>query len=308
VRVFAAALLGWLFLAPAAQAQRIPDIGADIAVAHPAFAPGRGPRLAIDGGHDNFHTLHGRFAPFAALMARDGFRVSALDRPFDAGVLRHVDVLVIANALNPANRDRWALPTPPAFTPAEVAAVARWVRGGGALLLIADHLPFAGAAETLAEAFGFHFVNGFALHEPPRTSDLFRLEDGSLADDAIRRGRNAAERVTAVATFTGSAFRAPPAARPLLRLPKNFQLWMPKVAWDFSPRTPRRSGAGYLQGAAMEFGRGRIAVFGEGGMFTAQHDTQAPPYDVGFNAPEARQNKQYILNVLHWLAGSLPPG
>jgi len=31
---------------------------------HPAFAPGRGPRVMIDEAHDNFHTAGGRFRPF----------------------------------------------------------------------------------------------------------------------------------------------------------------------------------------------------------------------------------------------------
>jgi len=35
-------------------------------------------------------------------------------------------------------------------------------------------------------------------------------------------------------------------------------------------------------------------------MFTAQVDEEGP---MGMNHPEARQNAQFVLNVLHWLTG-----
>lgn len=41
-------------------------------------------------------------------------------------------------------------------------------------------------------------------------------------------------------------------------------------------------------------------------MFSAQIARQFhPPFLGGFNAPDARENKQFILNLLHWLAGEL---
>lgn len=59
-----------------------------------------------------------------------------------------------------------------------------------------------------------------------------------------------------------------------------------------------------LQGAVLRFGRGRVALFGEAAMFTAQlaGPTRKP---VGMNAPEAGQNAQFVLNLLHWLSGLL---
>jgi hypothetical protein len=51
----------------------------------------------------------------------------------------------------------------------------------------------------------------------------------------------------------------------------------------------------------MKVGKGRVAVFGEAGMFTAQlaGPKQTP---MGMNAPEAEQNHQLVLNLLHWLS------
>jgi hypothetical protein len=300
------AALALAHLAAGVPAQQWPDPEVDTSVVRPLFKAHTGPVVAIDGGHQNFHTLEGRFAPFAALLRNDGFKVTALTAPFTGESLDPVDVLVIANALHAVNVDNWTLPTPSAFTAEEIAAVKSWVHRGGALLLIADHLPFAGAAHDLAAAFGMEFVNGFALTGSDGGADVFTTSAGSLRDDAVTRGRGKDEAVTAVATFTGSAFAAPPDARPLIVLPDGFVLLMPRVAWQFDEQTPWRPAAGYLQAAALRYGAGRLAVFAEAGMFTAQLGGGEPPVRIGFNAPEALQNKQFILNTLRWLAGGLP--
>jgi hypothetical protein len=90
----------------------------------------------------------------------------------------------------------------------------------------------------------------------------------------------------------------------LLVLPAGTQLLMPEVAWEFSEQTQRGDASGQLQGAALEVGRGRVAAFGEAGMFTAQfsEETGEP---VGMNHPQASHNAQFVLNVLHWLADIL---
>jgi hypothetical protein len=79
---------------------------------------------------------------------------------------------------------------------------------------------------------------------------------------------------------------------------------MPQVAWQFSRLTPRLAGAGMLQGVVLTHGRGRVAVFGEAAMFSAQiAGPQRRP--MGMNDPAAPQNAQFLLNVLHWLSGVL---
>jgi hypothetical protein len=57
----------------------------------------------------------------------------------------------------------------------------------------------------------------------------------------------------------------------------------------------------------MPLGKGRIAVFGEAAMFSAQvFKGSNPPFRAGFNAKGAEQNKQFLVNVVEWLAGILP--
>ncbi len=49
--------------------------------------------------------------------------------------------------------------------------------------------------------------------------------------------------------------------------------------------------------------RGRLAVFGEAAMFSAQ--LSGPDRrPMGMNAPVARDNYRYVLNILHWLSGA----
>jgi hypothetical protein len=286
-----------------ASGQQVADTDFAPDVSAPAFATGSGPGVAIEVGHFNFHTADGRYAPFASLLRRDGFVVRGTGRQFSAATLAGVDVLVVANALNEANAERWSLPTPSAFAREEVEAVEEWVAGGGALLLIADHMPFGGAAAELAGAFGFSFTNGYAIR-PSGGALAFNRSDGSLKDHPIVRGRGAADAVESVMTFTGQAFSAN-GGQALLVLPDDVFLLQPAAAGEFSSATPRAPAGGLLQAATVVVGAGRVAAFGEAAMFSAQlaGPSRQP---MGMNAAGAEQNAQFVLNTVRWLAGVLP--
>jgi len=288
-----------VLLATAASAQQVPDSAFNPAIGKPHYRPGEGPRVAIDAAHLNFHTADGGYAPFAKLLRLDGYRVESSDTPFAAGMLGRLDVLVIANAMHKQSENDWApLPTLPAFSDPEIAAIETWVRNGGSLLLIADHMPLAGHAEALAAAFGIRFQNGFALDDKNGGVITFRRSDGSLLPAAVTDG------VSAVTTFTGQAFRIDPdvKAEPLLRLPAGYQVLLPEVAFQFSARTPRIPAVNLLQGALVYHGRGRLAVFGEAAMFSAQV-TGPDKRPMGMNHPDARENAHFVLNVMRWLTG-----
>jgi hypothetical protein len=301
-RLFAAAAASLLTVC--AQAQQVPDRDYLPAIAAPAYAPGKGPIVCVDEAHHNFHTLGERFAAFGKLLERDGYRVVASTRRFDDGRgPAGCDVLVISNAQpSDAEWNDYPYPTPSAFTDGEIEALEKWVEGGGGLLLIADHMPLAGAAAKLARAFDVEFSDGFVRREPPNSDpDIFSRAAGTLADHPITRGRSPAEEVNSIRTFTGQAFKAPKAV-PLIVLPDGYVNYMPIKAWEFTKDTPKLPAAGWLQGAALETGRGRAAFFGEAAMFTAQlgGPDRRP---MGMNAPGAEANFQFVLNVLHWLTG-----
>ncbi|WLI88469.1 hypothetical protein Q4S45_17300 [Massilia sp. R2A-15] len=284
-----------------AQAQQVADLSYRPPLTAPAYREDAGPRIAIDSGHYNFHTADGRYQPFAELLRRDGFRVGGSGAALSAQSLAGIDVLVIANALNQVNQRDWRLPNPAAFTEAEIAALREWVDNGGSLLLIADHMPFAGAATTLARAFGVEFSNGFAGRSETDVGPIdFTLEHG-LAHSAVTEGRNASERISHVISFTGSAFKPPAGAIPVMTFAPGYVSLLAKAPFRFDASTRRVPLAGWSQGALLTAGKGRVAVFGEAGMFTAQlAGPQARPF--GMNAPDADQNAQFLLNVAHWLA------
>jgi hypothetical protein len=54
---------------------------------------------------------------------------------------------------------------------------------------------------------------------------------------------------------------------------------------------------------AYQPGKGKVAVFGEAAMFTAQIANGT--LKAGFNSELAPKNAQFTLNLIHWLHGSL---
>jgi hypothetical protein len=293
-------------LAPRASGPQVSDIGFRANVSAPAFAHGAGPTVHLDEAHNNFHTISGRYAAFAELLRNDGFAVLPFKGQFTKDSLASVEILVIANALSEKNTaGNSQLPTYPAFSEEEIAAVRSWVGDGGALLLIADHMPWPGAAAGLARQFGIVMTNSYATDSACAADEyLFSRDDHTLANHAITRGRHESERIEFVRTFTGQAFWSVTAVEPLLRVPEGSILLLPVKPWEFSIATPQLPGDGLLQGAVLKYHDGRVAVFGEAAMFSAQV-SGAERRPMGMNMPSAARNPQFLLNVMHWLAGIL---
>jgi len=286
-------------------AQQIGDPDFNPPIFNPAYPIGEGSKIFIDEAHNNFHTMDGRYKPFADLLARDGYIIQPLKDTIRINTLEQVDILVISNPLNLKNTQDWTLPTPSAFTEDEINNISNWVKEGGSLFLIADHMPFPGAAHGLAKEFGFDLNNGFVLDTVKGGgADLFTLKDGKLKENFITKGRNEQEKVDSIYSFTGEAFQIPEDAIPVLILNNNFISLMPDTAWNFKDDTPQVSVAGWSQGAVKKFGKGKIAVWGEAAMFSAQIAGEKK-VKVGMNAPKAKYNYQLLLNIIHWLDGLL---
>lgn len=296
------ALMFGMALAGAAVAQQVPDPNADVAVARPTYAAAAGPRVVIDGGHNNFHTIDGRYAAFAALVRNDGYRVSGSTSPLTAESLAQADVLVIANARGPTD-DAHPLGSGVAFTEAEAQALHRWVENGGALLLIADHQPFPAAIAPIAAAFGVDWDSRYAVRPGGGglAGDPFTREAGTLADSPVARGEGGGQPVSEVRTFTGSVFTPPAGAIPLLTLAPGFVLIDQQAAAASGGDVVNPPSAeGRLQGALLSVGRGRVGLIGEAAWFSAQlAGPQQRP--MGFNTPGAEQNRTFLLNLLRWL-------
>ncbi len=283
--------------------QQLPDTVYKFPVRQAAYQEGKGPVVLIDEAHYNFHTKGGNFFAFSRLLEQDGYQVKSLDKTIEnKDILKACKILVIANALDPSDTGEWVVPNPSAFSGKEISNLKEWVENGGSLLLIADHMPFAGAASQLGKAFGFEFINGFAItgeHTWPPT--IFSANHGTLADSPVTRGLKDYEKIDSVTTFTGSAFMAPKTATSLFRFRAGDYSLMPDTAWRFTKNTPRKSLDGFSQGAILDYGKGKVAVFGEAAMFTAQVVNGS--MKVGFNSETAPQNAQFVLNLIHWLGG-----
>ncbi len=305
-------LIALAVAAPAMAQQQMTDPDFVPTVARPAYTAD-GPNVVIDGSHDNFHTVDGRYAPFAALLRADGYRVRGGTSTFDVNGLVGVDVLVIANAAPSEGGSP--------FSAREIGALDAWVRSGGRLLLIADHAPFGVAAAELAAQFGVGMGKGWTFEPADNANGLtsqlvYSRENGRLGDHAITRGRNADEAVVAVTAFTGQSLIAPEGATVLMQLgPQAWEAATPQDApaaveamrAGASDNPAVHSAAGRAQGLAFIHGRGRVVVLGEAGMLSAQlvrFGDDRPDMRFGMNV--ATGNAQFGLNIMHWLSGLLP--
>lgn len=289
-------------------AQQVADESFSFANGTPAYAMDSGPRVCIDEGHFNFHTADGRYKAYADLLRADGYRVSGYSGAFSEQALRAgCDVLVIANALAEQNQEDWRYPHPSAFDGNEIQAVMEWVRGGGALMIFADHAPIAGASRDLGAVLGLVMTDVYAINNP-QGPDYFKLSDGTLHDHAIVRGRNAEEAVDQVLTFTGQPAQVTQHWQPLMSFGENAVGYIaPNQAFQTPERgvpPPNFSIAGWTHAAAREWDEGRIVFSGEAAMCSAQlAGPQRQP--MGMNSPQAAQNPQFCLNMMRWLTGML---
>lgn len=281
-------------------AQQVADVEFNTSIENPAYKR-EGPRVMFDEAHNNFHTTDGRYKPFVDLVSNDGYRVVRNRQPFSKTTLASYKILVIANALG-AEEDDEEGADKSAFTDEEMQAVQDWVKGGGALLLIADHAPFGGAAAALANRFDVDMSKGYTFDQQNSvagapTQLIFSRENKLLATHPITEGRGEKERLNVVRSFTGQSLKGPEGSAAILVLSDT--------ATDRATFASQEStsAAGRAQAVALKFGKGRVLVQGEAAMLSAQ--VSGPDKrTMGMNVP-GNDDRQYVLNVMHWLSGVL---
>ncbi len=271
-------------------------------------AVGQRPLVLIDEAHFNYPLVEASDKPFAAFLQENGYRVSSLTVPFEKESLDTGQVLIIAMPLAYRNRiqgmtEDWSLPNPSAFSDHEIAVIKSWVVDGGSLLVIFDHMPFAGAVAELAGAFGIEVSNGHA-RDSVTGPIIFSRSDGTLTDHVITNGFSPAESIDSVATFGGAAFRSDADLEPILVFGPSVVSFTPDVAHQITDETRSISVNGWFQAAVGTFGHGRAAFFGEAGMFFAVISSLSERDDCGDDCwtSVAEQNPQLLLNVLGWLS------
>ena len=309
-------------------AQQIPDPNFDATVAYPAFTVSH-PRIAIDEAHNNIHTASGLFKPFGDLARNDGYDVVSNTAKFTSDSLHGKDVLVISNAVGELENDNNN--STPAFTKSECDAIYEWVGRSGALFLIADHGPMGDAAAPLAQRFGVMLGNGFVFDTNPGnftdsdpTELVFSEQNHLLGKHAIIRGRRNSERLHKLVAFTGESVTIPRGATAILSLSPTTGETPTRSASELlflddmaKAQANRESAAtkwpvgGRAMAIAFMLGRGHVVISGEAGMLTAQvfrkrdkNGTVEFVGKMGMDVP-GNDDRQYVLNVLHWLSGAL---
>ncbi len=299
MKLFAAICALALLITPVL-AQQAFDPEFDTTVANPAYKK-EGPRVMFDEAHHNFHTTQGRYKPFVDLLMNDGYRVIRNRQPFTKTSLSSYKILVISNALGAEEDDDEGADSS-AFTDEECQAVQDWVKNGGALLLIADHAPFGGAAATLAARLGVDMSKGYTFDQENSVAGtpshlIFSRENKLLASHPITEGRNADERINLLQSFTGQSLKGPEGSVGILNL-SDHATDSPNYEAQTSVSAAARS-----QAVAFKFGKGRVVVQGEAAMLSAQV-SGAENRRMGMNVP-GNDNRQYALNLMHWLSGIL---
>lgn len=308
--IFAASTTGTIGVGRDMPGPQSADPNFNANIARPAYDK-RHPRVLFDEAHNNADTSFGRYKPFVDLMTSDGYKLVPGKEGFSKNTLKGYDVLVIVNASGPSGkRDQQA------FTEQECEAIHNWVSNGGALLLITDSLPFSSAAASLSNRFDVDLTKGHTvdkIHHSKESDDetelLFTRDEGLVQEHPITRGRDAAERINRILTFTGTSVKGPAGSAAFLKLGDTAIDVLPPDP-DPRPRTPEEgvadyktaSAAGRAQGIALQVGKGRVVVLSEAAMLSAE----VTPRGLRFGMTGAdTDNRQLALNIMHWLSGLL---
>jgi hypothetical protein len=259
--------------------------------------------VLYDEGHLNTHKADGTYKPFVKLITHDGYQVSVSREPFTEELLKPYQLLIISNAKVSPDR----LKNESAFTDEECTVVQEWVKQGGALLLIADHHPFGLANQKLANAFGITMgagsVKDTSIYRRKQGQLEFTSTNGLLAPHPITHGLSKQQQLHRVITFTGQSLLGTGQTKPILLLGPTTREIRPDSIWQqgekhyirYSKPIPVHT---LSQAMSVEYGQGRVVVLGEAGVISAQ---KVFGRKFGMNHPKNTDNKQFALNIVHWL-------
>ena len=135
-------------------------------------------------------------------------------------------------------------------------------------------------------------------------AEYFDRKSKSLLDNVITKGKNNNEEVDSILTFSGSAFKIPDDATAILKFDSTWVSYNPHEAWVYDGVEPF-SINGYAQGAFKKYGNGRVVIYGEAMMFTAQLGAGLSWVKIGMNSNKCTNNYQLLLNSIHWLDGQM---
>ncbi len=176
----------------------------------------------------------------------------------------------------------------------------------------------------LAARFGVTMGKGYAFEQTDDgiTTNL-DFHGNGLGVHPIISGRDSADQVKRVHTYTGQSLRGPLGSTVLLALDETAreavdQPTIGQISRRIRDGEPAVDVFAELsrpalpaQGLAFSFGQGRVVVLGEAAMLTAQiihfpDQPEAEPFRFGLNTDDGHDDQQFALNVIRWLSGALP--
>ncbi|MBC7791309.1 MAG: DUF4350 domain-containing protein [Anaerolineae bacterium] len=192
---------------------------------------------------------------------------------------------------------------------------------------------------NMSKGFTIDTAKGYSEDNPGLL--YFTRGNSLLADHAIVSGRDSTELVSRVLTFTGQSLSVPGDAAALLKLSSTAMDAAPQTRAEAQAQAERiarlrdslmaaraatpsagdtaialrlappervaarqlTSAAGRAQAVALEVGKGRVVILGEAACLSAQIISipGSPPRKMGMNVP-GTDNRQFALNVMHWLS------
>ena len=253
--------------------------------------------ILIDEAHGNRHGLGtinnpGTLRWIAAPAEEAGIKVKSHKATVSREILSEASLLVIAGATTPPDEADFG-----AFTGLEVEQITGWVKDGGSLLLLTDHPPFGKNVRSLAQSFGVDFsldnVSDPTLKDPraPNAARMvFTKLQGLIEPYEITKG------VERVITYGGQGiWRTEKDTIRLLKIPPTAQTSGEKSV------ALQTKGENLAQLLAFKFGRGRVVISGETGLFTAQRKNDGLRIGV---ADKETDNEQLVINTFLWLLNS----
>lgn len=294
-------------LAHTLRAQSV-DTEFDVSVKIPAFKS-NGPVVMIDEAHYNLSN-DDSYTPLFKLLKADGFILKYNSNKFSSNVLKEVSTLVIINPRGGRYMDK----EQSVFSKEEGVAVTSWIKEGGSLLMVVDNFYSVSASKNLLSSLKIKVSGGIVTDSKNydktsmrRENLVFSRDNGLLSEHAIVNGRHSSERVSTIYSFNGTSLIVSPNATNLLKLSESAKESPPDSLWTSGKGLFKQTYVRFVdpisvedrsQGMAIEFGKGRIVVLGDGSMLTALVlEGQKQGMNNGTN-----QNKQFALNVFHWLS------
>ncbi len=274
------------------------------------------PLILIDRGHNNWFWRPDETDPVMhEYLIESGFQVQSNDGAYTRKMLGGVQIVQTGNAFPPGDNEDWSQPAFSAFSKGEIKLLQEWVKEGGSLLVVVEHMPFPAAYTDLLRAFGVEVSDGFAL-DGTKLDDLsqadvadagylvFHHKDGLLADHPILNGTSGFEKIDFVTTDVGAAFRLPEGAVSLVTLGAGSISLETGNSWVFDEETIYREVTGWSQAGIIEYGRGRVAVLGDSFLFTAPGFIEPPFVEHEKDIQYGKNNHIFTQNLIRWLVGA----